>query len=119
MTDRNEPPVRRYPEDFIDLNAPPEIILSEGLIELAMSFPTVENYFLRLDIASPTVEDLIRWRPKAAHGEELAALFLLNVWSPGGPEMDWPMFDVMDAFSTWDEAHRQAFAAWASNPWWC
>ncbi len=97
----------------------PEIVLPEGLVELAMSFPTVGNYLLRKDILSPTIEDLIRWRRKACHGEELAALFLLNVWSPGGPEMDWPKFDVMDALGTWDAAHRLAFAVWAQKPWWC
>jgi hypothetical protein len=41
----------------------------------------------------------------------------LSVWDP---QQAWELerFDVMEALRVWDEDHREAFLAWASNPWW-
>ena len=38
-------------------------------------------------------------------------LAIRPVWTVGA-------FDVIEAFSSWDERHRAAFAAWCAAPWW-
>lgn len=52
-----------------------------------------------------------------SHGELCAARFILAVWNPHD-EWRCGHFDVMEALGIWDLPHRQAFLAWASNPWW-
>lgn len=52
-----------------------------------------------------------------SHGEVETARFVLAVWDPAGT---WRCgrFDLMEALRVWDETHRQAFLAWAGDPWW-
>jgi hypothetical protein len=52
-----------------------------------------------------------------SHGELVTAQFILAVWDPAGT---WRCgrFDLMEALGVWDEPHRAAFLAWASEPWW-
>ena len=60
-----------------------------------------------------------RWATETplSHGELLTARFLLAVWDPA---TTWPCgrFELMDAMRVWDDRHRAAFLAWASDPWW-
>ncbi len=72
-----------------------------------------------------------------SHGERLAALFVLRVWNAstdwnelahlpgddGAPpllEDDRTLrpFDLMEAWSVWDLAHREAALAWLQDPFW-
>ncbi len=47
-------------------------------------------------------------------GKGHAATFMLSLFR----RLEWPTFDVGAAFMKWDAAHRAAFVAWASDPWW-
>ena len=50
-------------------------------------------------------------------GNAAAVAFVLSVFN----EDAWQermRFRVGDALGVWDLAHRQAFLAWASDPWW-
>jgi hypothetical protein len=79
---------------------------------LAESFPTLVG-----------VEGVRPWSPakldRAAgtlsSGGLHAARFVLQVWNV---HTSWPAgrFNVVDAYGTWDPAHRAAFAAWAREP---
>ena len=53
----------------------------------------------------------------ASHGERCVIQFLLNLWDAGG---DWSCgkFDVIEAYSVWDDKRRTAFLTWANQPWW-
>jgi hypothetical protein len=46
-----------------------------------------------------------------------AAQFVLTVWNLA---RSWRcgQFNVVNSFTIWDEAHRQAFIAWTNDPWW-
>lgn len=49
-------------------------------------------------------------------GNYHAVAFVLNVFN--GPEWGEKMpFDVVQAFAVWDRPHREAFLAWARDPW--
>jgi|FLYL01.1.fsa_nt_gi hypothetical protein len=86
------------------------------MLELVRSFPSLRR----------KVGDDWRWSPMDlarrafvdggwSHGELLAAAFVLRVWNTTFP---CPPFDVMEALSTWDPAHAEAFLEWARRPWW-
>jgi len=53
----------------------------------------------------------------ASHGEKCTIRFLLNLWNA---DCDWSCgpFDFFDAYATWDDESRDAFLAWAKDPWW-
>lgn len=108
-------------EAVVRMSTLPPIAIPPRLRELAATFPTVAAALKREKLQ--TIDDLNVARLTASHGEELAIVLLLNVYSTVGPddphEWDWPVFNLMDAISTWDAAHRKAFAAWALEPWWC
>jgi hypothetical protein len=55
--------------------------------------------------------------PAPGHGARFAAQFVLAVWNN---DVDWRCgrFDVVEALSVWDDAHRSVFLAWALAPWW-
>lgn len=83
---------------------------------LALRFPTLRR-----------AEGLQPWQPVAfdawaaryapGAGALHAARFLLALWN-GQAEWSCGRFDAVDALATWDRAHRTAFLAWASEPWW-
>jgi hypothetical protein len=52
-----------------------------------------------------------------SHGELCTARFVLAVWDPNG-EWRSGRFDLMEALPVWDLHHREAFLAWARDPWW-
>ncbi len=45
-----------------------------------------------------------------------AIAFLLTLWNPC--VRDQPFFDFVNAFRSWDDAHRKAFSDWTKDPWW-
>jgi len=53
----------------------------------------------------------------ASHGERCVIQFLLNLWDASG-NWDCGKFDVIEAYSVWDEKNRNAFLKWATEPWW-
>lgn len=107
---------------------------------LARTFPTMHQAE-GLDPFDPDVFDA--WAQKGlSRGAVFAAQFILTVWSGRAgrlsdkprktPAKDtwhgvhrWNLdshwrigpFDVVDAMGTWDAAHRNAFVAWAQDPW--
>lgn len=79
----------------------------ERMSRLAESFPTLEG--------QPGVRP---WDPTRfadqedqGSGHRAAVQFVLHVWNTANP------FDI-EAFASWDSAHRAAFVAWAKDPWW-
>lgn len=105
------------------------------MTQLALRFPTLQ----RAEGVDPfNPEQLDAWACKdASHGGQLAAQFVLAVWSGRGAryrftrraqdgvsklfsaKTPWRCgpFDIVDALSTWDVHHREAFATWALKPW--
>jgi len=47
-------------------------------------------------------------------GKGWSATFMLALFR----RTEWPTFDAAQAMMKWDPAHRAAFLAWASDPWW-
>jgi len=86
--------------------------------ELATSFPTLAGGVP--GVLPWDAEALEEWAagPAPSHGGLCAARFVLSVWN--GCTDDWRCgrFDAMEALGCWDNQHRAAFVAWASDPWW-
>jgi hypothetical protein len=82
----------------------------------AQTFPSMEK---ASGVKLWDAHTLDRWANSftGSHGELVTARFLLAVWDP---EHTWSCgrFELMEALRVWDERHRAAFLAWASNPWW-
>ena len=57
---------------------------------------------------------LMRSHPAAALH---SARFVLSVWNPAQVSA-LGAFDMHQALAAWDDAHRAAFAEWATAPWW-
>jgi hypothetical protein len=113
---------------------------AQRMAALARSFPTLH----KADGLDPWDPDrLDHWaatHPAVTTGSRHAARFVLAVWvgracmAPGLTEHEvdedtlysyrcespWAsgIFDVVDAFGTWDHRHQEAFLAWARDPWW-
>jgi hypothetical protein len=91
-------------------------IMAESRISaLAEQFPSLKT----APGVSPWDPDALNeWVATPAHpGDQArrAARFVLNLWDPSwGWSAGW--FDVYQAFSDWDDAHRQAFLTWANDP---
>ena len=104
--------------------------------DLARTFPSMRERIPGIDPWDPCAPDAWAYGP-TSHGELYTARFLLAVWHGrsgiiGRPRrtkddrLSFPVvsyflcgpFDVVDALSTWDAAHRAAFLAWAKDPWW-
>jgi len=105
------------------------------MTELAASFPTLQK--APIEPFDPEVLDPWLLSGAACHGALHAGRFILTVWSGRmghvedskrnkdemfdyRVESPWAcgLFDLIDAMSTWDDAHRKAFVAWARDPWW-
>jgi hypothetical protein len=61
---------------------------------------------------------LIEWlsSPAPTSGSAAAARFLLGVWN-GGDGLK-KRFDLFEAWSSWDDAHRKAALQWLELPFW-
>ena len=88
--------------------------------------PSAEDRIQQLARSFPSLRGLVekKWNPEsldewaagvASTGERLAVQFVLAVWNQ---HHEWKCgkFDVIDASSTWDEEHWNAFRAWADRP---
>ncbi len=55
----------------------------------------------------------------ASHGEWLCAMFILNVWDPGGAKLkeEW-RFEFFDLAGIADSGNRRALLNWLANPEW-
>lgn len=87
----------------------------EKLTDLARSFPTLED----ADGVSPfDAEALDAWAcgPVPGSGALYAAQFVLSVYNLGAPWKCGP-FHAVRALAAWDRRHREAFLAWAREPW--
>lgn len=81
---------------------------------LALSFPTLR---WARGVAPFDPNELDAWAcGPASSGGFHAAAFILGVWNHYA---DWGCgkFDLFRAFDTWDREHREAFVAWAQDPW--
>ena len=84
------------------------------IAELAETFPTLQGAPLRPWDA----EKFDAWAcNEVSSGLQHAARFILAVWAG---HVSWRMgrFDAVGAMAAWDRAHRDAFIAWCSSPWW-
>ncbi|OLP16619.1 hypothetical protein BST81_20705 [Leptolyngbya sp. 'hensonii'] len=87
--------------------------------KLALSFPSLQN---APGVSPWDQHKLDAWATTAiSHGERCTAQFVLAVW--GHTTMKncpWKCgpFDFIEAFSVWDDTHRNAFQAWLGDPWW-
>lgn len=62
------------------------------------------------------VDTFMSLMPHKSAGERHVALFIANVWNPVyAAEKGWH-FNAIEAVTTWDAAHRQAFISWCHNP---
>lgn len=96
-------------------NVPGKPTWPERMTALAHSFPCLRG----------DVDGLMPWDPvrvkalaksgKPSHGERLAYAFLYSVWRWDSKETG---FDLMEALSVWDPGNREAFLAWAREPFW-
>ncbi len=87
-----------------------------SITDLARSFPSL----CAADGLAPwDPEALDRWAcgPVPCSGALHAARFVLAVWNVHA-EWECGGFDLVRAVGAWDTAHRAAFLAWASQPWW-
>jgi hypothetical protein len=91
------------------------LMAESRMTALAAQFPSLK----KAPGVSPWHPDALNaWAATLAHpGDQArwAARLLLNLWDPSrGWNAGW--FDVDQAVSDWDEAHRQAFRTWATDP---
>lgn len=84
--------------------------MPEKLIALILSFPTLARRSAEIH----SIDDVfaIEQNRSNSTGTRWAAAFILFVWN--GRE-----FDLYRAWGNWDNDHRAAWKAWASDPWWC
>lgn len=87
----------------------------DDLAALVESFPTLRR---APGVRPFDAEALDAWAsgPAPSSGAFHAARLILAVYNNRAP---WQCgrFDVVEAMSTWDAAHRRAFLAWAQAPW--
>jgi hypothetical protein len=90
--------------------------VEKGFLEFARSFPSLTR-----TLAHDQTFDAARLDAYAcsavSHGQAVTARFVLAVWDPAA-EWKSGRFDLMEALRVWDEEHREAFLAWAEDPWW-
>lgn len=88
---------------------------STPIERLAWSFPTLRS---ARGVVPFDPEELDRWAcgPVPSSGGLYAAQFVLAVWN-NYAEWQCGKIDIIRALNTWDAAHREAFLAWAEDPW--
>lgn len=81
------------------------------ILKLARSFPSFHRYPAPWDI-----DEFMRPLGNMSTGERHTALFIANVWNPTHAIIKGWRFDAIDALTTWDAAHREAFIHWCQSP---
>ena len=95
---------------------------------LCQAFPSLRRAPRWEGLPTPAIA-FARWAsgPRCTHAGRQAAAFALSVWNGGTPDDGgwWNegkyrvgRFDVVEAFSSWDQAHRAAFLSWCNGPFW-
>ena len=71
----------------------------------------------RYEFDARRLDRWVRTWPGVTAGSLMAGRFVLQVWNPS---TKWTAgrFNVVEAMQRWDYAHRDAFLAWARDPWW-
>jgi DNA primase len=87
----------------------------DQICSLIAQFPCLAR--LRIQAADWDAEDFEVRSLKFSSGEIAAAQFVLAVWNP---TTKWKCgrFDLVEAASRFDEAHRQVICKWLQKPWW-
>lgn len=89
------------------------------MVRLALSFHSLERAPLADRHGEFDPVYFARWanRELYSHGARCAAQFILSVWNC---RVRWRIgrFDLQEAMQCWDLSHREAFLAWAREPWW-
>jgi hypothetical protein len=87
-----------------------------AMSRMAEAFPTLRDAPGVRPWDPAKLDGWLRSSPSITSGSRDAAAFVLGLWNGSGT---WSAsFDVHRALSAWDGAHRAAFLAWASAPWW-
>lgn len=81
--------------------------------QLAKRFPGLAG---RPGIEPFEAAKICRWLGKVSSGEAHAARFLLCLWNRGFVAEPSTRFDLVDAWSTWDEKNRAALRTWLDKP---
>lgn len=94
----------------------------ERIQALVASFPTLFNHGLAdepFDANGHAAITFDKWAcgPAPGSGALCAAQFILSIWNTT-TEWDCGRFDLHRALGVWDDRHREAFLAWANDPWW-
>lgn len=92
---------------------------------LVQSFPTLRNadYCSKprgaehFEFDAVRMNRWVRTYEGITAGSLMAGRFILQVWNP---HTRWTAgrFNIVEAMQRWDYAHRDAFMAWAKDPWW-
>jgi hypothetical protein len=87
----------------------------KAIVKLMNSFPSLAVLRVKPDWFDPVQLDL--QAGKLSSGGRAALQFVLRVWDA---HQEWHCgeFNVVEALNIWDSRHRNAFVAWASDPWW-
>lgn len=100
--------------------------IDERMLELVHLFPTLQRTPMAL-FEPWDPEGFAECWVAGSGGEKDAALFVLSVWNTSTDWSQWGLtrggerggfFDLHRALGNWDEKHREAFLAWAREPWW-
>ena len=88
----------------------------QKIIKIAKMFPTLERHVAHLE--EWDVEAFMDWLPRASKGERHAMLFIAVLWNPTYAASQGWEFNIIRAAGEWDQAHHNAFLAWALKPEW-
>lgn len=113
-----DPTPRRKRRTFVNQWALKDELRAQKMQTLCATFPSLRAAPGAAPW-SPDVLDAWACGPAASTAARVSAAFVLAVWT-GTRDGYWrtPGFDVFRAAAEWDEAHRRAFSAWLSSPWW-
>jgi hypothetical protein len=95
-----------------------EISRRDAIKELARTFPSLAELEMFQPDAHFDGDEMDAFRSGVlCHGGKCAFQFIASVWNPTA-KRKCGKFDLHDAMSVWDDEHRAAFVAWATDPWW-
>jgi hypothetical protein len=94
-----------------------QISARDAIKELARTFPSIADLQMFAPDAHFDGAVMDKFRGGLCHGGKCALQFIGSVWNPS-EKRKCGKFDLHEALGVWDEEHRAAFTAWASDPWW-
>lgn len=98
-------------------------VMRYDMFGLVQSFPSLHNahYYKKrqthFEFDAIRLNKWVRTFEGITAGSLMAGRFILQVWDP---MFKWTAgrFNVVEAMQRWDYRHREAFLAWAQDPWW-